>query len=289
MDLHLGGCDLRWNVDAGGGRDIATLGVEPTALTILDGEVFIVDVDAAARLRTIQRIGVDAFDRRRRTLTMRRVGTLTTKDVIHSLFHCNGRLYVTVYDDDGDTNNPYVTILEVDRETGVTRTAARCDDEPIFFKEDFLVVFADMSVYRRSVDGAVLEPATLADARMRRPRLFVRPPESGGLCAAVSATWKFSMYTACCKDRDGCVIHVDNAGRLRLYGPDLRLARDFGRVPQFDAQSGAAMAGPVDRLFTRIALDDDRGLLYVYGEKRTTIDVNEYEPFVSVFSVFNWM
>ena len=82
------------------------------------------------------------------------------------------------------------------------------------------------------------------------------------------------------KDADGCLLFLDADGRLRLYGPDHRLARELG---QLNIPDGAG------RFAARcMSLDASRGLLYVFYASDVDSQSNpeaEYKLDLAIYAV----
>ena len=193
-----------------------------SGFTVLDGELFI------ARTRdlvtTVVVFGVDSLDRRQKKMSLRPVRHFQVSESLQKidwLWSGNGLLYAIEL---GQTS---FDIAIVNPYTGSSVFLARIEENLLaqsnFDTGGLLFVFTDMSAYERRRRGARLSEKTL-------DRVYDRFHLSSEVEMQLLAVLLGVFYQTTVKDDDGCVIDLDSCRRLRLYGPDLRLVRDFGRL-----------------------------------------------------------
>lgn len=232
--------------------------------TVLDGEVFRANVDDST---TIDVIGVASIDRGRGLLTLRRVRTIRTSMLtrIDLLTNDNGRLLAILMEKN------VIVLHVVDPVSGTTsvvwRHAIGKRFSEIFdadrFRRDVACVYEDLSAYRRRQRGSIL----VAEPSVRS--VFPVRPASEELAEIVATFFGIYLRKAV-KDGDGCILNIDVAGRFRLYSPELRLVRDFGRL----------LAEKYKLIV--IFFDKKHGLLYFF-----TRNANTTQPNFGVLSFFD--
>lgn len=176
---------------------------------------------ALRAVRTLRMTGVSSDHRGRR---------LTTSD---------GRLYFLV-----KISRFEIAAYRVNPRTGAATLDISSIPRPREWMEMFknLLVADDQSVYERNDDGELIRRTSVEDLPLQFDTLnFFLMDKS------------LVANKAIVKDHDGCIIYVDsdNGGRLELYDPDLRKARDLGTLSM-----------PDDMGYIKISLDEKRHLLY---------------------------
>lgn len=253
----------------------------PYCVTILDGELFAVQEADRSRIDVY---ALDTFDRRRCSLSFGdgAIRTIRTTKRIIDLFSLQGRLFMVTYDN-SDPDAVYKIIIDVDaRHDGQAPTVVariKLFDDHIVSLPGFLLATGDMSVYSQRRNGALLVAESLESAfigvNLSSGRLPASLPREGiARDVAFVSVYPLGDGPLVFKDADGCVLLLDESRRLRVYGPELRLERDFGRLPSISP----------DMYGLRLLVDEVRRLLYLYDGADRRVDVGEGRPFFWVFA-----